>query len=199
MGKKANKILYIISDYTFCAEMLSSLLRASEGIVISGICNDSSQLNKLLELLKVDVVILISCNINFLTICKNKIPDKPILIIGPDEFYEELTRKNKNRQIGPDLQFISLNNTLKGLNEKLSILFNSELVVTLKNDFSFITKREKQILNLISRGKKNKDIAEELFVSVKTIENHRNNILKKTNKESMMTLINELYKIGFLT
>jgi DNA-binding NarL/FixJ family response regulator len=83
--------------------------------------------------------------------------------------------------------------------EKIAILSNSKLnQVNIKN-YSFISLREKEILQLILKGKKNKEIAEELFLSIKTIENHRNNILKKTKSKNMILLLNELYKVGFLS
>jgi DNA-binding NarL/FixJ family response regulator len=42
-----------------------------------------------------------------------------------------------------------------------------------------LTSREKEILTLISRGKNNKDIAEELSVSIYTVKNHVSNIISK--------------------
>ena len=44
-----------------------------------------------------------------------------------------------------------------------------------------LSEKEKEILNLISQNKTTKEIAEALFVSYKTIENHRANICKKLN------------------
>jgi DNA-binding CsgD family transcriptional regulator len=42
-----------------------------------------------------------------------------------------------------------------------------------------LTKREKEIVNLIADGKSNKEIAQILNVSVHTVEKHLNNIYKK--------------------
>lgn len=44
-----------------------------------------------------------------------------------------------------------------------------------------LTQSEKRILTLIGQGKSSKEIAEELFISIKTVENHRSNICKKLN------------------
>lgn len=44
-----------------------------------------------------------------------------------------------------------------------------------------LSEKEKEILNMISQNKTTKEIAEVLFVSYKTIENHRANICKKLN------------------
>ena len=42
-----------------------------------------------------------------------------------------------------------------------------------------LTAREKQVLQLIAEGRRNRDIAEYLFVSVKTVEKHRANLMSK--------------------
>ncbi|HRI46087.1 MAG TPA: LuxR C-terminal-related transcriptional regulator [Ignavibacteriaceae bacterium] len=46
---------------------------------------------------------------------------------------------------------------------------------------SNLTLTEKKILKLVASNKTSKEIAEELFVSYRTIENHRSNICKKLN------------------
>ena len=48
-------------------------------------------------------------------------------------------------------------------------------------DFSIFTKTEINILKLISKEKTSKEIAEMLFVSIKTVDSHRYNICKKLN------------------
>ncbi|MCM8570532.1 LuxR C-terminal-related transcriptional regulator [Gramella jeungdoensis] len=57
---------------------------------------------------------------------------------------------------------------------------NSELA-----EFSF-TKREKEIISLLCKGYKTKEISEALFISPKTIEKHRSNIIKRTNSETIL-------------
>lgn len=42
-----------------------------------------------------------------------------------------------------------------------------------------ITKREQEILNLVSNGKTSSEIAEKLFLSVRTVESHRYNLMQK--------------------
>lgn len=55
-------------------------------------------------------------------------------------------------------------------------------------DFSF-TKREKEIIQLLCKGYKTKEISETLFISPKTIEKHRANIIKRTNSETILESI----------
>ncbi|CAL2078278.1 Two-component system response regulatory protein, LuxR family [Tenacibaculum sp. 190524A05c] len=59
-----------------------------------------------------------------------------------------------------------------------------------KNPFK-LTKRESQILTLILELKNNKDIAEELKISKRTVEVHRFNLMKKLNVKNVMELNNK--------
>ena len=54
--------------------------------------------------------------------------------------------------------------------------------------FSF-TKREKEIIELLCKGYKTKEISKALFISPKTIEKHRANIIKRTNSETILESI----------
>jgi len=55
-------------------------------------------------------------------------------------------------------------------------------------DFSF-TRREKEIIGLLCKGYKTKEISDTLFISPKTIEKHRANIIKRTNSETILESI----------
>lgn len=51
-----------------------------------------------------------------------------------------------------------------------------------------LTKREREVLNLIAEGNKNKAIADYLCISVKTVEKHRSNLMGKLNLHSSAEL-----------
>ena len=55
-----------------------------------------------------------------------------------------------------------------------------------------LTKREKQILRLLFEGVSNKDIAEQLNKSVRTVETHRFNIMKKLNVNNVVELLKKM-------
>ena len=52
-----------------------------------------------------------------------------------------------------------------------------------------LTRREKEILTLISEGFTNPQIAEKLFISLYTVETHRKNLLSKFNTNNTASLI----------
>jgi DNA-binding NarL/FixJ family response regulator len=51
-----------------------------------------------------------------------------------------------------------------------------------------LTQREREILKLIAEGHKNKEIAEYLCISFKTVEKHRANLMKKLDLHNVQTL-----------
>ena len=53
---------------------------------------------------------------------------------------------------------------------------------------SLLTDREKEVLRLLTEGLSTKDIAEQLQISVRTVETHRSNIMSKANAHSLAEL-----------
>jgi two-component system response regulator NreC len=55
--------------------------------------------------------------------------------------------------------------------------------------YASLSKREKEVLPLVALGYNNRDIAEKLFISVKTVEVHKANIRKKLKVDSYADLL----------
>ncbi len=64
---------------------------------------------------------------------------------------------------------------------------------------SVLTPREREVLQLVAEGKTTRQIAELLFISVKTVERHRSQILDKLNIHSLADLIKYAVREGFTT
>jgi len=54
---------------------------------------------------------------------------------------------------------------------------------------SVLTAREREILQLLAQGKSNKEVATTLYISVRTVETHRSNMMSKLNLHSMAELV----------
>ena len=63
---------------------------------------------------------------------------------------------------------------------------------------TLLTKRESQVLKLLSQGLDSRDISERLFISVNTVNNHRQKILNKTKSENTTQAIFYAKKIGII-
>jgi DNA-binding NarL/FixJ family response regulator len=89
-------------------------------------------------------------------------------------------------------------------------VYNGEQVIheKIKNDLSshffsnsnsqLITHREIEILQLIAQEYTNTEIAEKLFISAHTVENHRNRILQKLNVKNTAGLIKKVMEQGLI-
>lgn len=62
-----------------------------------------------------------------------------------------------------------------------------------------LSDRELEVLKLIADGKTTRDISEQLFVSVKTVGTHKQNILKKLNLKSTVDIIKYALKKGIIS
>ncbi|MBS1952470.1 MAG: Two-component transcriptional response regulator, LuxR family [Cytophagales bacterium] len=58
-----------------------------------------------------------------------------------------------------------------------------------ENKYELLTEREQEILKLIVKEFSNKQIADKLFISERTVETHRKNIFRKTNTSSLVGLV----------
>lgn len=64
---------------------------------------------------------------------------------------------------------------------------------TEQNTSNQLTKREKEILNHVAAGKKNQEVADDLAISIRTVEVHKTNILSKLDLKNSTDLV--LYAI----
>jgi len=67
-----------------------------------------------------------------------------------------------------------------------------------KDDQSIISKREQDVLKLIAKGDASKAIAEKLFISTNTVNNHRKNAIKKLNVKNSSEAIVKALKLGII-
>jgi two-component system response regulator NreC len=79
----------------------------------------------------------------------------------------------------------------------------SEYIDKIKNGehagtFESLTDREKDILAKVAQGYSNKEIAEQLFISVKTVESHKSNLMEKLDLKTRHDLVKFAMKKGLL-
>lgn len=67
-----------------------------------------------------------------------------------------------------------------------------------KNEYERLTDREREILQLVAEGRTNREIADTLFVSVKTVLRHRTNIMEKLGFHNRTELIKYAISKGLI-
>ena len=76
-----------------------------------------------------------------------------------------------------------------------SIVYHIEL----EKNKQKLTKREEEMIELISEGMSGKQMAEQLFISIDTVSTHRHNILRKINGHNTADIINYAMNNGLYT
>jgi len=70
---------------------------------------------------------------------------------------------------------------------------------TVQGDDTDLTEREKEVLLLIAEGKSNKEIGEELHISIKTVKTHVSNLLMKCDLEDRTQLAIYAHRQGWVS
>jgi two-component system response regulator NreC len=84
--------------------------------------------------------------------------------------------------------------TKRLMNEYIERLKQGENVDT----FGSLSEREREVLALIAKGFSNKEIAEQLVISVKTVESHKSNVMEKLGLKTRPELVKYAAKKGLL-
>ena len=67
-----------------------------------------------------------------------------------------------------------------------------------KIDADFLTPRQREILRLVSIGHTNREIADVLDISVRTVEVHRFNLMRRLNVRNVAQLLRRALQLGLL-
>ena len=65
-------------------------------------------------------------------------------------------------------------------------------------DYNTLTPREQEVMRLLAEGMSSKEVAEKLFISPKTVENHRASIMNKLDLHNTIELIRYAAKLGLI-
>lgn len=93
---------------------------------------------------------------------------------------------------------IEVNNGNKYICEEMKVILSDQaLVENEKQGLNSLSEREVEIVQLIKNGLSSKEISSKLDISLKTVEVHRHNILKKLNLKNSASLVNLVNTAGF--
>ncbi len=203
------KIL-IADDHAMFADGISSILNSEENIDVVGQCLDGPSVIEYLEKHPVDILLL---DVNLpgmsgIDVCKKVTAAFPATkVIAISMFNEEsfVTEILNNGAKGYVLKNTGRVELLKAINIVLSgkSYFSDDVTQTImkglmnqrkgtsvaKKEIPKISKREKEVLELIVKEHTTQEIANKLFISLKTVESHRSNLLAKMNARNTAGLV----------
>ena len=70
--------------------------------------------------------------------------------------------------------------------------------LTVLDGYDALTSREQEVMVLVANGMSSKEIAEKLFISPKTVENHRSRIMRKLDVDSVIGLVRHAARLGLV-
>jgi DNA-binding NarL/FixJ family response regulator len=196
--------LIIVDDHPIVVEGLRMLLSQLKDIIISASFNSGSDFLAYPELNKINIVLLdiFLPDINGIDLClkvKKLYPKITILAMSSQSERSIVTQIIKNGASG----YLLKSATLEEFRECIQLALNGKLAFsnevkeivnkTTINDLKVIprlTKREKEILILLSKGKSTQEISEFLFLSFLTVQTHRRNLLNKFQVKNVVELLN---------
>jgi two-component system nitrate/nitrite response regulator NarL len=202
--------LALVDDHQIVIDGLMSLLKGHDKFKFAFATTDPSEVEQKLKENPVDIlltdVMMPKLQGNVLAkIVKQKFPSVKILALsmsGQGELVNEMI--NDADISGYVLKNIGKQELINAL-EKIAdggIYFSEEVINELQRasqrrketEEAHLTNREIEILQLIEKEYNNKQIAEALFISERTVETHRKNIFRKTSTNSVIGLVKYAYE-----
>ena len=208
---KPEKItLALVDDHQIVIDGLLSLLKGHDKFKIAFATTDPEEVIKKLSEMPVDILLTdvampgLPGNI-LAKLVKEKYPGIKILALsmsGQGDLVNEMI--NDADISGYVLKNIGKQELIKALDKIANggIYFSEEVLNELQhisqrkkeNTEAHLTDREIEIIRLIEKEYNNKQIAEALFISERTVETHRKNIFRKTNTNSVIGLVKYAYE-----
>ncbi len=208
------KKVVIADHHPVTRKGISTLLKESNEFSIVGRVSRGSELLKCMEKEKPEILIL-ELDIpeingfHALRSLRDEFPKTKIIIFSshPEEIYA--LRSLKSGAVGYISKTSSnkvfmkaLNKVAKGgifLNEALTEAFNNRSISenSMVGRYKKLSAREVEVLNLLSGGKRNKEIAGLLEINEKTVSTYKTRLLKKLKVDNLADLINQARMFQF--
>lgn len=217
----ANTIRIVIADdHPMVISGLKNMLFPFKHIVIKGVFNSGKELLEGLQEIKADILLL---DILFpdakgqelASIISQKYPQLSILAITSLDAPTHVKAMMRNGCMGYLLKntdqatlIEAIESVYQGkefiepiLKEQMlqNLLRYKEKTPTASNEnMPVLTRREKEILIMIVQELSNQEIAEKLFISLRTVENHRFNLQQKLNVKNTVGLVKIAIQMGLV-
>lgn len=207
--------LLLVDDHQVITDGLKSLLNNQPGIRVSATASNGKEALEVVRILGIDLVLMdidmpVMNGLDATKLIKSTAnPPKVIILSMHSEkgMVEELIEtgvdgyllKNSGKEeLVSAIQAVMKGNKYFDSEVTLSLLAKKEPVSQTMKEYN-LTKRELEILKLIADGFTNKEIGEKLFISHRTVDTHRTNLMRKLGTNNIAGLINFALKNNLIS
>lgn len=208
------KRLVIIEDQTAIREMLVEILRLDSNYQLVGECGDGQEAFALCAETRPDVIVLDAKlpglnGVDVLRRLSKQFPHLRVLVFSGHEnpvLVREMLEAGAHGfvektaglfEFKKGLETVAKGGTYFGP-AVAGLLRNVVANPAASNTIDFLTDREREILQLVAESHSTKEIAGKLGISVKTVDNHRTNLMRKLNLHDVASLTRYALDIGLI-
>jgi DNA-binding NarL/FixJ family response regulator len=215
-GKKR---IVIAEDHTILREGLKALLSLNTELVVVGEAQDGREAVRIASELKPDLMLMdLSMprmnGIEAIKEIKKQHPEIKIIVLTVYKTEEYVLASLQAGADGYILKeanhaefLLAIKNVLMGKHYLSPEISGKVIEGYLKGQqdhapltvWDTLTSREREILKLVGEGYKNREIADELCISLKTVEKHRENLMKKLDLHTASALTSYAIEKGLVT
>lgn len=212
------KRILIVEDHTLLRAGLMVMLEQDHDLEIVGEADNGRDAVRMIDMLRPDLVLtdlsMPGMNgIEAIVDIKRRHPDTRVLVLTihrMDEYIHESLRAGADGYILKDASQdelrLAIRNVLHGKSylspDISSKVINGYLGINRSSvptsNWDTLTHREREVLKLVAEGHPNKFIADYFCLSVKTVEKHRSNLMKKLDLHNASTLTAYAIERGLL-
>lgn len=208
----------LADDHAILREGIRMVLDAQSGIAVVGEAEDGRQALDMVERLHPDVVVMDIAmpNMNGAEATRQirrRFPRTRVVVLTMHENQQYLTQIVRagacacvvKRSAGTEL-VTAVKAAARGesyfspaMAGMLLEVYRARVVDEGPDELSLLTEREREVLQLVAEGRTSQEIADQLFVSIKTVQTHRMHIMEKLNAHDRTELVRHAIRLGVIS
>jgi DNA-binding NarL/FixJ family response regulator len=214
------KTILIVDDHPFVREGLKSIIKSNDALEVIGEAENARSARKLIKAIKPDLVLLDlglpdASGFDLAREIRSMVPKTRVMIVSMYSKVDCIIKAFEAGATGYMVKESATERLLPGIERVLNgeyfmdgtasyAVVNKLTQAPVKEmkikdaGYETLTPREKEILVLLAEGYSAKEAAEKLFISRKTVENHRTNIKNKLGLDTTFELVRYAAGLGLV-